>query len=120
MESILDSIKQQLGIAEDYRHFDNQIIQHINSVFFDLNQLGVGPEGGFTIEDNLSTWEEFLNGRTDLNAVQTYVFLNVKLLFDPPQTSFVLDSYQRRIKETEWRLNVQVESIKSDSPEILI
>lgn len=115
MESILDSIKEQLGIGKGYTQFDNQIIQHINSVFFDLNQLGVGPETGFAIEDNLTTWEEFLDGRTDLDAVQIYVYLNVKLLFDPPQTSFVLESYYRRIKEIEWRLNVQVESIKPDS-----
>lgn len=115
MESILDSVKKKLGIAKDYDHFDDQLVQFINDAFFSLNQLGVGPEAGFAIEDDLATWEEFLDGRNDLNAVQTYVFLNVKLLFDPPTTSFVLESYQRRIKETEWRLNVQVESTKIDS-----
>jgi len=110
MESILDSVKKQLGIEKDYRHFDAQIITHINSVFMTLNQLGVGPDTPFYIEDELSTWHEFLNGRMDLNAVQTYIGLCVRLLFDPPTTSFVLDAMQRSINEFEWRLTAQANS----------
>jgi hypothetical protein len=107
MESILDSIKAQLGIEKEYRHFDAQIITHINSVFMTLNQLGVGPDSPYYIEDELSTWYEFLNGRMDLNAVKTYMGLCVRLLFDPPTTSFVLDATQRAISELEWRLAAQ-------------
>ena len=110
MESILDSIKLQLGITADYRQFDAQIMAHINSVFMLLNQLGVGPKDCFYIEDEFTTWDDFLEGRTDLNAVKTYMYLRVKLMFDPPSTSFVLDSMKRQVEEMEWRLNVQAES----------
>lgn len=110
MESILDSIKLQLGITADYHQFDAQIMAHINSVFMLLNQLGVGPKDCFYIEDEFTTWDDFLEGRTDLNAVKTYMYLRVKLMFDPPSTSFVLDSMKRQAEEMEWRLNVQAES----------
>lgn len=110
MESILDSIKLQLGITTDYTQFDAQIMAHINSVFMLLNQLGVGPKDCYFIEDRFATWDDFLEGRYDLNAVKTYVFLRVKLMFDPPSTSFVLDAHTRQISELEWRLNIQAES----------
>lgn len=110
MESILDSIKLLLGIDKDYRHFDNQLIPHINSVFMILWQLGVGPRTCFMIEDEYAIWDDFTEGRYDVNAVKTYVYLRVKLIFDPPTTSFVLDAMKRQADEMEWRLNVQVES----------
>ena len=109
MESILTSIKKLLGIAEEYEHFDNDIIMHINSVFTILNQLGVGPTEGFFIEDDSSTWDEFIEDLTKLQAVKSYVFMKVKLLFDPPTSSAVTDSYNRLITEFEWRLNSAVD-----------
>lgn len=109
MESILASIKKLLGIAEEYEHFDNDIIMHINSVFTILNQLGVGPAEGFFIEDDSSTWDEFIEDLTKLQAVKSYVFMKVKLLFDPPTSSAVTDSYNRLITEFEWRLNSAVD-----------
>lgn len=109
MESILTSIKKLLGIAEEYEHFDNDIIMHINSVFTILNQLGVGPAEGFFIEDDSSTWDEFIEDLTKLQAVKSYVFMKVKLLFDPPTSSAVTDSYNRLITEFEWRLNSAVD-----------
>lgn len=111
MESILTSIKKLLGITEDYDHFDADIIMHINSVFTILTQLGVGPSEGFRIEDDTATWDDFIS--TDLivyDSVKTYIYLQVKLLFDPPQSGTVLESYNRRISELEWRLNVTAES----------
>lgn len=111
MESILTSIKKLLGITEDYDHFDADIIMHINSVFTILTQLGVGPSEGFRIEDDTTTWDDFIS--TDLivyDSVKTYIYLQVKLLFDPPQSGTVLESYNRRISELEWRLNVTAES----------
>ena len=107
--SILTSIKKLLGIAEDYTEFDEDIITHINSVFLNLTQLGVGPEAGFMIEDNTAVWEDFINDSIQLQAVKTYVYLKVKLLFDPPLTSSVTESINRMIAELEWRLNAAVD-----------
>lgn len=109
MESILTSIKKLLGITEDYEHFDADIIMHINSVFMILNQLGVGPKEGFSISDETATWNDYLPDTTNLEAVKSYIHLKVKLLFDPPLSSSVMESMQHMISELEWRLNVQAE-----------
>ena len=109
MESILTSIKKLLGPEEDYTHFDTDIVIHINTALFRLHQLGVGPKEGMTIKDKTQTWSEFFLDRTDLEAVKTYVYLKVRLVFDPPQTSFLLAAINDQIKELEWTLNVQAE-----------
>lgn len=110
MESILTSIKKLLGIAEEYDHFDPDIIMHINSVFMILTQLGVGPPEGFTIEDETSVWTDFVPDTTKVEAIKSYIHLKVKLLFDPPLSSAVIESINRMINELEWRLNVAAES----------
>lgn len=110
MESILTSIKKLLGIGEDYTHFDADIIMHINSVFAVLTQLGVGPSEGFSIEDDLNTWNEFLPDDPRLNTVKSYMYMKVKLLFDPPTGSTHAEAMNRVISEFEWRLNVAAES----------
>ena len=109
MESILTSIKKLLGITEEYEHFDADLIMHINSVFMVLNQLGVGPEEGFSIQDEDAIWDDFLQGAQNLEAVKSYMHLKVKLLFDPPTSSAVIESANRLINELEWRLNIQAE-----------
>lgn len=109
MESILTSIKKQLGIAEEYEHFDKDLIWHINSVLFILTQLGVGPTNGFSIMDKTAIWDDFIDA-ANLELVKSYVGLKVKLLFDPPLSSAALESANRMIAEFEWRLNVAVES----------
>lgn len=111
MESILTSIKKLLGISEDYTQFDSDIIMHINTVFLNLTQLGVGPSEGFSIEDETTYWEDFLDidSNAQLNAVKSYIYLKVKLLFDPPLSSSVIESMNRMISELEWRLNAAVE-----------
>lgn len=110
MESILTSIKKMLGISEQYTHFDPDIIMHINSVLMTLTQLGVGPSSGFYIEDETTSWTEFIPDLTKLQAVKTYVYLNVRLVFDPSSLgSATLAAYERQIKELEWRLNISAE-----------
>lgn len=109
MDSILTSIKKLLGITEEYEHFDPDIIMHINSAFSVLTQLGVGPKQGFRIEDESTEWSEFLNDNLRLEFVKTYVHLKVKLVFDPPLSSAVLESINRQISELEWRINVSVD-----------
>lgn len=111
MDSILTSIKKLLGISKDYTQFDDDIIMHINSVFMSLTQLGVGPAEGFSIEDDSAYWEDFVDieNNLQLHAVKTYVYLKVKLLFDPPLSSSVIEATNRQIAELEWRLNAAVE-----------
>ena len=109
MESILISIKKLLGIAADYTNFDADIIMHINTVFMVLNQLGVGPEEGFIIEDDLAVWEDFIQGKKKIEAVKTFTYLKVRLLFDPPASSAAIEAINRQASEYEWRLNVQAE-----------
>lgn len=115
MDSILTSIKKLLGIAEDYTQFDPDIILHINSVFLTLSQLGVGPDNGFFITDASDEWADYISDDdTLLNAVKTYMFLKVKMLFDPSLTSSVTELMKEEVKELEWRLNVYV-----DPPSVL-
>lgn len=106
MDSILTSIKKLLGITADYTHFDTDIIIHINSVFSILTQLGVGPAAGFSISDDTAVWSDYLQDNAVIEMVKTYVYLKVKLIFDPPANSFVVTSMEKTISELEWRLNV--------------
>lgn len=115
MESILTSIKKLLGIDEGYEHFDTDLIMHINSVLFILNQLGVGPSEGFSISDKFAKWSDFIEDETKLESVKTYVYLKVKLVFDPPLSSSVMESMNRMISELEWRLNVAVDPKETTS-----
>lgn len=107
-DSILNSVKLQLGILPEYTVFDQQLILAINTAFSILHQLGVGPKDGYAIEDESNRWDEVVT-KQSLNMVKSYVFLKVKLLFDPPATSFVLDAYSKQLSEMEWRINSEVE-----------
>lgn len=109
MDSILTSVKKLLGIAEEYTAFDTDIIIHINSVFMILYQLGVGPEKPFRIEDSKATWADFMGYDDNIDAVRSYVFMKVRMLFDPPQSGIVSESINNLIAEMEWRLNVAVD-----------
>jgi hypothetical protein len=115
--SILKSTKKILGIEADYTAFDLDVITHINSAFSTLTQLGIGPINGFMIEDDTATWGDFL-GTSDLqlNNVKTYVYLKVRLVFDPPQTSFHLQAIKDQIQELEWRINVHREETAWTDP----
>lgn len=107
-ESILDTIKKMLGIDSNYDVFDTDIIIQINSAFFLLMQLGVGPEDGFSITGSSETWDQFTDLKK-LEAVKNYIFIRTKLGFDPPTSSFVLNSYEKIQSELEWRLNVEAD-----------
>lgn len=117
-ESILTSIKKLLGITEEYEHFDQDLIIHINSVLSVLTQLGVGPSEGFSIEDENATWDDFIPEDKRLSSIRSYVYMKVKLLFDPPLSSSVMESMNRMISEFEWRLNVAAEPTQSNKEEV--
>lgn len=114
MESILTSIKKLLGISAEYEHFDQDLVMHINSVFMTLNQLGVGPEEGFSISDEDAIWSDFLKDKKLLEAVKSYMYLKVRLLFDPPASSTVMESMNRLANEFEWRLYIAVDYKQSE------
>ena len=109
MNSILTSIKKMLGIPEEDSAFDNDIIMHINTVFGILTQMGVGSQDGFSITGYEETWDSFTENQTKLEMVKSYIYLKVRLLFDPPQNSSLIESINRLISELEWRLNVAVD-----------
>ena len=109
------SIKQLSGITKEYEHFDEELIAYINSVFFTLRQLGVGPASGFVITDASSTWDEFISEDPVLcEATKSYMKSKVKLQFDPPTSSAHLESLNKIINEFEWRLNVDVETTEQE------
>lgn len=105
MSSILNDVKHVLGVPAHVSAFDNDLVMHINSVFTILTQLNVGPAGGYEITGDANQWSEFTSD-VKLNAVKSYVFLRVRLMFDPPNSGFVLSSMTEQIKELEFRLNV--------------
>lgn len=105
-ESILVYVKKLLGIQSDYDHFDPDIIYGINAAFAILTQLGVGPEDGFSISDDSTTWNEFVSDTTRLSLIKEYVCLKTRMLFDPPTSNVLADSINKTISEYEFRLNI--------------
>ena len=109
MESILTSIKKLLGPEEDNTQFDDDIIIFINGAIMRLNQLGIGPSTGYAITGKDNKWSELIGARKDLDAVKTYIYLKVRLVFDPPQSGFLVDAIKGQITELESTLNIQAE-----------
>ena len=121
MDSILTSIKKLLGIEEDYEQFDPDIIMHINTVFRILKRMGVGPSKGFSIQDSGAIWGDFLDDDTEesLEDVKTYIYLKVKMIFDPPTQSALLEAMKENIKELEWTLHFEADAM-ADCEEVEI
>jgi hypothetical protein len=103
--SILKSVKKVVGISATDTSFDEDILMHTNTALATLNQLGVGPEGGISVYDDSATWASVFGTDQRYSAVKSYVYAKVKLLFDPPTTSFLLEALQENVREMEWRLN---------------
>jgi hypothetical protein len=119
-ESILRSTKKILNIPMDDDSFDHDIITHINSAFFHLFQLGVGPPNGFVIDDATAVWSDFLNEETQLplvSAVKTNVASRVRLLFDPPQLPHLLTALQNNLLESDVRINTLREETEWADPD---
>lgn len=110
-DSILKTVKKNLMVPAELEVFDDTIITHINSVFSTLHQLGLGHADGFIVEDDKARWTVFLGGRRDVEFVKTYMYAKVRLLFDPPTTSFAIEALNKTALEYEWRINVAAESI---------
>jgi hypothetical protein len=114
--SILDSTKKVLGIDPSDTNFDVDVVLFINTAFATLNQLGIGPDNGFSIEDNTATWDAFIGVDPKLNDVKTYVYLRVRLLLDPPTTSYLIEALDKQRLELEWRMNVRREDLSWTDP----
>lgn len=104
-ESILDSIKNMLGINEEDTNFDRELIIYINGALMIMSQLGVGTDG-YLISGRDDTWEDFMGDREDLELVKSAVYLRVRLIFDPPQNSFLVDAINKQIVEYDWRIEI--------------
>lgn len=109
-DSILDTIKDLSDINNSDSAFDTEMISYINSAFFNLYQLGIGPDKGFHITDNTQTWHDYVNDESLIGEIQLYIKLKIRLVFDPPVNSFVVTSIENQIKEIEWRLNAHVDT----------
>lgn len=108
-DSILNSIKKMLGFTEDYTAYDQDLIININMVLNILTQIGVGPKGGYEIEDASNTWDEFIGDNIKLNMVKSYVYLKVKRVFDPGTSGSLNDAIDNQIKELESRISYEVD-----------
>lgn len=113
MESILTSVKEGIGVGADCDAFDKTLIMHINTVFAILKRMGVGPTKGFRIEDEGTTWDEFIDDDSDstLEAVKSYMVLKVQMVFDPPTSSTLMEAMKESIKELEWSLNFEADAL---------
>lgn len=110
-QSILESIKEMLGIIKEDDAFDSMLCSHINANFMTLNQLDVGLDAGFMITGKAETWRQFVDDVFLANTIREIICLRVRMIFDPPGSSVVADSYNSKIAELEWRLNVQAERL---------
>lgn len=110
-DSILTSTKKNLGLAEEFTAYDPDIITHINAILSVLHDLGIGPDDGLYIDDEDATWEDLSESPAQTNQVRSWLYLRVRMLFDPPTTSFMIDAVQKQIAEFEWRLSINRDNL---------
>jgi len=120
MDSILNTVKTALGVEADYNGFDTNILLDINSAIFSLNQLGIGPVNGFSVKGEGETWEDLLGNTFLFELVKSYILAKVRLSFDPPSNSFLVDAIQKQIAEYEWRLLVQKELLHYQTENVIL
>ena len=110
MDSILDSVKDKIAGGHIHEHFDQEIIDAINAVFVDFRQLGIGPEEGFVVRDDTQTWADFLGEQLPLKeSIRTLTALKVRVIFDPPASSAIMDAINKTTDRLEWRLFAEAE-----------
>lgn len=117
--SILVSTKAALGITPEQHAFDSMVVMHINSVLSTLEQLGVGPAGGLMVTSEAQTWSDLIGADNRLNMAKSYMYMRVRMMYDPPDIGFVITAMKDEIKEMEWRLNVFVDNeVDTPLPEV--
>lgn len=113
-DSILNTIKTMIGLNPDDTEFNTDILVLINSALMVLRQIGIGPQNGFSVSDSTQTWSEFIEDIRYYESVKSYIYLKVRLMFDPPATSYVSEQMKTEIQEIEWRLKVEKEEIEEE------
>ena len=113
-DSILETVKNLIGVASECADFDTNIMVHINSAIMTLRQIGIGPQNGFSVRDSSLTWIDYINDVNLYESVKDYIYLKVKIVFDPPTSSYVLEAMKEQIKELEWRLQTEKEEIEKE------
>lgn len=113
-DSILETVKNLIGVASECADFDTNIMVHINSAIMTLRQIGIGPKNGFSVRDSSSTWTDYIDDINLYESVKDYIYLKVKIVFDPPTSSYVLEAMKEQIKELEWRLQTEKEEIEKE------
>lgn len=114
-ESILDSIRKLLGPEDDYTHFDSDIAIHINSAINRLYQLGLDTAKGFRVNSSDQTWDELFGSNDDvIDMAKSWIYLQVKMKFDPPTSSIAADAFKSEIDKLEWCINVWIESNRKE------
>lgn len=111
-ESILLTVKKLIGVPQDYNVFDVDLITHINTTFDALNQMGLGPDEGFSISDESTTWSEYTTYGKEFNMVRSYMALKVRTLFDPPSNASLFTVFDGQLKEYEWRLLIFADELR--------
>lgn len=111
MDSILKTIAKLFGYDDEYDHFNTDLIVFINTAFNFLTQLGIGPEEGFRIAGTDETWSDFTNDKILLEMVKSYVYMKVKLSFDPPSSGTVMQAYKDQLQELEYRIYIQANPV---------
>jgi len=110
-QSILKTTKKICNVGETYVEFDMDFILYINSAFATLHDVGIGPVEGFEIEDDQKSWEDLVLPTQIKNLVKQYVFLKTAMLFDPPQTSYLITAKEKQLDECLWRISVMRENL---------
>lgn len=114
--SILNSVKLGIGgISEEYTAFDPTLIIYINGVFQRFFQLRIGPvDAPFKITSADETWEDFFESENvvddNMELAKADMILRVRLMFDPPSSSYAVDNLKQLIAEYEWTMNTQVDT----------
>lgn len=107
--SILNTVKKSCGLTDEYGVYDQDILVLINSAILELSQNGIGPADGFQVSDAVAVWEDFIGDFPNAGAVASYISIKVRILFDPPTSSFVLDAFKKQLDELIWRLNLEAD-----------
>lgn len=113
-ESILQTIKQMLGIIEDDTAFDAELVSHINNSIAEMTQIGFGPDDGYLISGQTNVWSELVSNPSQMSTAKQYIFCKVRLLFDPPSNSFLCDALNKAKEEAYWRLYMFIDQQKEN------
>ena len=117
-DSIFESVKKVVGLLGDDDSFDEDLLLHINSVVSTLRQLGLSIPADFYVRDDVQTWQDLLGEFRDLDLVKSYMTMKVRLMFDPPASSFALASIEKMCAEAEWRINCLVDKLPPEPEEV--